>query len=248
MVRLLNRTGRNALAGEGAGATTAGATRDLFADLPTACANALVRGGYRTRAAVAAATDDQLLRVRGLGAARLARIRALIPAGVPAPVGEPLAWALAARRRAQMVTARQEHEQVMRDAILGFLRLNGAQPRSAIRRHLTGALGSCGDLTLRGRLHRLVLAGTVEALPVVSAGGTSAESGRILFRPASSPLIGTSLVIRLCGCTPSDPRHEARAGTIVGKQLCNGTERVIVELTPGNRCLPVDWQVIREPR
>jgi hypothetical protein len=53
-------------------------TEDL-SDVPQPILAPLIRAGYRTRAAVARASDEELLAVHRIGAAGLRRLRALIP-------------------------------------------------------------------------------------------------------------------------------------------------------------------------
>ena len=48
-------------------------------DLPAAARHTLVLGGYTTRAAVACATDAELLRLKEMSPARLRAVRAVIP-------------------------------------------------------------------------------------------------------------------------------------------------------------------------
>ena len=50
-----------------------------LADLPSPLRRVLVLGGYTTHEAVARASDADLLLLKGLGAARLRAVRALIP-------------------------------------------------------------------------------------------------------------------------------------------------------------------------
>jgi hypothetical protein len=50
-----------------------------LADLPGAARRALVLGGYTTREAVARATDADLLRLKGMGAAWLREVRSVNP-------------------------------------------------------------------------------------------------------------------------------------------------------------------------
>jgi hypothetical protein len=65
-------------------------TEDL-SDVPQPILAPLIRAGYRTRAAVARATDEELLAVHRIGAAGLRQLRALIPREPRAdPPGEEL--------------------------------------------------------------------------------------------------------------------------------------------------------------
>ena len=50
-----------------------------LAELPAALRHALVVGGYTTRAAVARASDEDVLRLKGISAATLRELRRLIP-------------------------------------------------------------------------------------------------------------------------------------------------------------------------
>src|SRR4051794_25215155 len=102
---------------------------DQLVDLPGACANALARGGDRTRATVAAAWDEELAGLKGIGWRRLATIRAAIPVGVATPVGPPLPRATAAAARWERRSRRDEREQAIRGAILDCLRAGGVQSR-----------------------------------------------------------------------------------------------------------------------
>src|SRR5438105_11730562 len=95
---------------------------DQLVDLPAPCANALVRGAYRTRAEVAAASDEELGRLRGIGRRRLAAIRAVIPAGAPAPIGAPMPRTTAAAERAERRNRRHDRDRAIQAAILDFLR------------------------------------------------------------------------------------------------------------------------------
>jgi hypothetical protein len=153
---------------------------DQLIDLPTDCANALARGGYGTRAAVAAASDEELVRLRGIGPRRLAVIRAAIPTGAPTPVGPPLPRATAAAARREHRSRRDERERAIRGAIIACLRAGGVQTRAAIHRHLVEALGSCAEMTFRSRLRALLQSGDVEAI-VDRSPGRADPHGRVLF-------------------------------------------------------------------
>jgi len=50
-----------------------------FDDLPDYAVGVLVRAGYLTRSMLANASDRELLAVRGIGAATVAKVRAAIP-------------------------------------------------------------------------------------------------------------------------------------------------------------------------
>ena len=52
---------------------------EALPQLPWGIRRALQRGGYRTRTAVARASDAELLALHGMGPVRLAQLRRLIP-------------------------------------------------------------------------------------------------------------------------------------------------------------------------
>jgi hypothetical protein len=174
-----------------------------------------------------------------VGATRLARSRAAIPVGEVAPVGLPATRSTAAGERARRRTKRQERERTIGRAILDFLRCNGAQSRSAIRRHLVGVLGACSDLTVRSRLHALVLASQIEMVSAVAAASGESAASRVLYAWPSWPLIGTSVLVHFCGCTPRDPCHEGRTGTVVAKRVHDDAIHFAVQLSGGVVCVPL---------
>ena len=121
----------------------------------------------------------------------------------------------------------------MLGAILELVRARGALSRAAIGRHMVASFRSCADLTLRGRLHELVLDRRLETL--------RSDSGRgaILYRLASPPRLGSTAQVLLCGCAPPCPAHEGRSGRVLAKQLAGDQERVLVRLAPGQICRAV---------
>jgi hypothetical protein len=134
-----------------------------YADLPFRWAHALARGGYVTRAAVAAASDDDLLAIRSMGIAGLAAIRRVIPVGVPTPVGPALPWALAAGSRQSRALARNRRAQEIRRAVVRVLTASGPQIEGRLRVAVV-RMAHCRERDARVAIAQLVKVGTVERI------------------------------------------------------------------------------------
>lgn len=139
------------------------ASHEELGDLPARWAYPLARAGFHTRAAIAAASDEDLLALPYVSADGLARVRASIPRGLPTPPGPPFAWARAAAKRHDRAAARSWRDHLVRETIVHMLAAGEAVAGSRLRQR-AALLAGCREAEVRLALAQLVRDGTLACL------------------------------------------------------------------------------------